>query len=182
MYIVHQLDTLLFAHGVNLFIGYTDTDANPADRDSRDLLCEYVEFLWLSGGNHSEVRFLLSAVQFYLKRKHIIPAAWTLWSTWHKPWQAPPLPAQAWGAWVEYSLLTGHPHFAALLLLGFAGMLRIAELLNVKRSHLTWSEAGLVISLMHTKSGMRFGKMETVVLREPLICDWVFRLIGHLAP
>eukprot|EP00971_Amphidinium_carterae_P205455 4077458-Amphidinium_carterae.3 len=43
MYIVRQLDALLLAHGVNLFIGYTDIDANPVDRDSRDLAssCTY---------------------------------------------------------------------------------------------------------------------------------------------
>eukprot|EP00971_Amphidinium_carterae_P205456 4077458-Amphidinium_carterae.4 len=105
----------LYRKAVAIFFQWLSSAAVVVGASFHDLdlqLCEYVEFLRLSGGNRSEVGFVLSAVQFFLKRKHITPAAWNLWSTWQKhemPWQAPPLPVQAWGAWV---VLAAHGAFS----------------------------------------------------------------------
>eukprot|EP00971_Amphidinium_carterae_P310637 6172462-Amphidinium_carterae.1 len=90
-------------------------------------LCEYLEDLWSTGLGRAEAGNVLSAVQFFLRQRHILSGAWSLWSTWKKteaPWQAPPLPLQVWGAWVESLLQSNKRRLATLIVLGFTAMLR----------------------------------------------------------
>eukprot|EP00971_Amphidinium_carterae_P328003 6459666-Amphidinium_carterae.1 len=148
-------------------------------------MAEFIEHLWASGATRSVAGYVISGAQFFLRAKRVFPVSWALWATWGKlevPRRAPPLPAYAWGAWLEFCFWRSEFSFAAVLLLGFVGLLRTAELLSLQRWQLQWHGTALHIHLPKTKSGARHGETENVIITEPPVSMLLHTLLGARAP
>eukprot|EP00971_Amphidinium_carterae_P264538 5247807-Amphidinium_carterae.2 len=145
---------------------------------------EFIEHLWATGAAHSVAGYVISGAQFFLRTKRVFPVSWSLWATWGKlevPRRAPPLPAYAWGAWPEFCFWQCEFSFAAVLLLGFVGLLRTAELLSLQRWQLQWHGTTLHVHLPQTKSGGRHGHTENVIITEPSAATLLHALVGARA-
>ena len=105
---------------------------------------DYVEFLWASGQGRTEGSNTLASLQDaqpHLKGK--LKGSWRLmkaWVTHEIPNRAPPLSLDALYLLVGYSLFKQWDLFALSLLLGFYGLLRTGELLNIEARHVTVSQ------------------------------------------
>jgi len=99
------------------------------------LASEYLEHLWATGEGRALASDTLAALQnFEPHLKGSLPEAWRLLKVWSQnelPNRAPPLPATVVHAMVGRALLQNKPDFALSLLLGFYGMMRAGELLNL---------------------------------------------------
>ena len=98
-----------------------------------------------------------------------LPGAWRLlkaWATNEIPNRAPPIPEHVLQALCGWATFQGNISFAISLLVGFYGMLRTGEILNIRRCDLATDASGrkVLLSLGLTKSGKRVGAAESVVL------------------
>ena len=60
-------------------------------------LCDHIEALWSEGEGRNAAGDAISALQHFLRKKRVFPAAWQLFSTWARlemPERALPMPAQ----------------------------------------------------------------------------------------
>lgn len=86
---------------------------------------------------------------------------------------------------VGYTLFKNKPHLALTLLLGFHGLLRTGELLDLQARHISISnpKGPAVISLGLTKSGKRQGAAESVTVYAEDVCrrlfQWKQTMPGH---
>eukprot|EP00438_Fugacium_kawagutii_P015982 Skav227119 [mRNA] locus=scaffold199:491231:496900:+ [translate_table: standard] len=111
----------------------------PKKREQMDaLVSDYLEHLWSSGEGRAEGSTILAALQDNdPKLKHRLPGSWRLmkaWVTHEVPNRAPPFSEQVLQAMVGWSRFHGHHSFALSLLVGFFGMLRTGELLDLRAS------------------------------------------------
>lgn len=154
----------------------------PTQRTKMDgLLADYVEHLWASGEGRALASDTVAALQnLEPQLKNHLPTVWRLLKVWNQneiPNRAPPFPETVVHAMVGRSLLKDDPAFALSLLLGFYGMMRTGELLNVRPQDVAISgQAGpAVISLGLTKSGKRQGASESITVS---VFDVVRRLLA----
>eukprot|EP00438_Fugacium_kawagutii_P036234 Skav234091 [mRNA] locus=scaffold212:164975:165838:- [translate_table: standard] len=134
------------------------------------LLCDYLEHLWSSGAGRAQACDTLAGVQDIQPglRNHL-PGAWRLLRTWSVneiPCRAPPLPEHLLKAMAGWAFFKGHYSFGISLLVGYYGMLRTGEVLNLRSSAMMTNprDKQVVISLGYTKSGKRQGAAESVIL------------------
>eukprot|EP00438_Fugacium_kawagutii_P010420 Skav220420 [mRNA] locus=scaffold639:671867:673685:+ [translate_table: standard] len=152
----------------------------PTNKQSLDMLVsDFLEVLWSSGKGRALACDALAGLQDMQPnlRGHL-STSWRLLKAWHAneiPNRAPPLPEHLLQAMVGWALFHNHNSFAVSLLIGFYGMLRTGELLQVRASHLTVStrERQALLSLGFTKTGKRHGAAESVVLGH----DTVFKAV-----
>ena len=148
--------------------------SSPAQLDN--LVSDYLEYLWAKGLGRSAASNILAALQDQQpKVKGKMPQAWRLlkaWVTHEVPNRAPPLPLDILEAMVGYSLFKEDFAFALTLLLGFHGLLRTGELLQLQGAHISVSspKGPAVISLGWTKSGKRQGAAESITIHVEDIC------------
>lgn len=127
-----------------------------------------LEQAWEDGETLYVVSNALCGLHFYEPMtRHCIPSAWRLFATWRKlEWQsrAPPLTCSIVKSLANYALSHGDLFFAALLCLGFFGLLRTGEMLALRGSDILCSSKQLILSLKGTKSGQRNSADETVAV------------------
>ena len=106
------------------------------------------------------------------------------WVTNEVPNRAPPLSLDALHTMVGYCLFKNLPLFALSLLLGFHGLLRTGELLNVQARHLSIKspKGPAVLSLGLTKAGKRQGAAESVTVHNDDLCRRLFQWKQHVSP
>ncbi|CAK0904679.1 unnamed protein product, partial [Prorocentrum cordatum] len=156
--------------------------------DKLDLLvAERIEWLWTEGHLQGLVGNALSAVQFFLRKKRILPASWRLLRAWQNlelPQRALPLPEVVLLAMAATARGWGRNDIAVLLVLGFAGFLRTTEMLTLRQWQIAIDEARakIVIILPITKSGLRFHRQESVVIDDPSVVQLASFLLRHLSP
>ena len=95
--------------------------------------------------------------------------AWKMFATWKKlesPDRAPPLTITIIYAWTNYAMAHNQMIFAALLCLGFFGLLRTGEILQVTAADILTGKEQAIISLPHTKTGQREKVQEIVVVED----------------
>ena len=114
----------------------------PTQRNQLDpLLSDYIEHLWSSGAGRALASDTLAAVQDKQPQvKGMLQASWRLLKTWNLneiPNRAPPLPEPALHAMVGHAFAHNRPLFGLSLLVGFYGMLRTGELLQLQPSHIS---------------------------------------------
>ena len=133
-------------------------------------LCDYVEFLWETGAPRSRACDCLAAVQHYLRMRRRIPSAWNLVTCWQKaevPSQAPPMPVLVACAMAGAAVACERRDIAVALLLAFCGYLRTGEVLQLCTNHVAVQDAQhMILALPTTKSSLRHGKQEMVVIRD----------------
>ena len=161
----------------------------PAQKDRLDnILSDYLEFLWSSGEGRALASDTLASIQD--KQPSVrgsLSGSWRLLKTWHTnevPNRAPPLPEKALQAMIGYSLFHNMPEFALSLWLGFFGLLRTGELLNIRAAHLQQNKPNspVILSLGLTKGGKRVGAAESVTFGETEILRRVHQWKCSVAP
>lgn len=134
------------------------------------LVSEYLEHLWCTGMGRGLACDTLASLQDSDPRlRGQLPGSWRLLKAWHQneiPNRAPPLPERLLQALVGWSWFKGYFAFGVSLLVGFYGMLRTGEILNIRSTHIQANSAGskVYLSLGLTKGGKRAGAAESVIL------------------
>ena len=155
----------------NQFYQFLSTNQLEVPRQAHELdllLGEYLEHLWCTGEGRGNAADTLAAIQdLQPHSKGHLALSWRLLKTWHIneiPCRAPPLPEICLQAMVGWSIFKGEFAFGLSLMLGFCGLLRTGELLEVKSSQifLESSRKPAVVSLGMTKGGKRMGAAESV--------------------
>ena len=93
------------------------------------------------------------------------------------PNRAPPLTRAIIYPMVMYAIAHDNVVFASMLVLGFFGLLRTGELLQLCSRDLLIGEKQGIISLKDTKTGLRNAAQETVALDDPLALEILRALV-----
>ena len=146
--------------------GLAHMDSNVAD---------WIQERWEKGDSLHEVSDALCAVHHWepWTRKNL-PESWKVFAVWRKlesPNRAPPLTRTVVDAWVMHAIAHCDLEFAAMLSLGFYGLLRTGECLQVRPCDLLLGKNTGVISLSETKTGLRNSAKETVSIQSPLALE-----------
>ena len=147
------------------------------------VLADYVEFLWSEGFGRALASDTLAAIQDKQPSiKGHLQSSWRLLRTWgvnEIPNRAAPLPEAALHAMVGHAFFNKRPLFGLSLLLGFYGMLRTGELLNVKAAHITQPKESspAVVSLGYTKGGKRQGAAESITVGVRVLTRLLFHWV-----
>ena len=100
-----------------------------------DAVSEWVQQCWELGESIHIVNDGLCGIHHYEPwTKGLVPTAWKLFKVWRKieaPNRAPPLTAAIVHSWALYAVDHQNLVFAALLSIGFFGLLRTGELLKL---------------------------------------------------
>ena len=143
------------------------------------LLGEYLEHLWMSGEGRGKAADTLAEFQdLQPHTKGHLGLSWRLLKTWHVneiPCRAPPLPEVCIQAMVGWSIFKEDYAFGLSILVGFYGLLRTGELLDLKSRHVFIASANkpAVLSLGWTKGGKRMGAAESVTISFQLALLWL---------
>eukprot|EP00438_Fugacium_kawagutii_P007517 Skav231098 [mRNA] locus=scaffold2525:251187:253990:- [translate_table: standard] len=136
------------------------------------VVSDYLEHLWATGEGRSLASDSIAALQDRDPGvKGCLGGSWRLLKTWAAneiPNRAPPLTEEAVHTLAGYALFKQQPLFALSLLLGFYGLLRTGELLNIRNKDVSQptSTSVAVISLGLTKGGQRSGSAESITISE----------------
>ena len=163
---------------------YTFLQANllaiPTQTHALDLLLgEYLEHLWATGEGRGKAADTLAGIQdLQPHTKGGLALSWRLLKAWQVneiPCRAPPLPEVCLQAMVGWAIFKEEFQFGLSLLLGFYGLLRTGELLDVKLSQIfvERSNKPAVVSLGLTKGGKRMGAAESVSIAVEVVLVWL---------
>ena len=147
------------------------------------ILGDYIEHLWCTGCGRALASDTVAAVQDKQPQtRNRLPTVWRLlkaWSMHELPNRAPPLPEPVLQAMTGLCFFRNDYYMGISLLLGFYGMLRTGEILNVKVSDVTISrERGpAVIALGYTKGGRRAGAAESITVGVEPVCKLLWKWI-----
>lgn len=148
--------------------------------DVDEQVCRYIEELWDAGGTKATAGDTLSALQWGLQQKRFLATAWSLLAVWSKrelPMRTPPIAEDMVLALCGLAATDSNWLFAAVVLAGYAMLLRTAELLAIKPEHVTLVNGRLVIVLPLTKSGQRRGTVESVNTTDLLVIETFHRIL-----
>ena len=140
----------------------------------------FIHAAWQEGEPRSVVADTLSGLLHFIDRKKIIPTAWSWLTTWEQhemPTRAHPLSSMMVCALSGILWHHGFLEECCVISVAFCGMLRTAELLELRRSHVSFGlgKASLVLC---GKTGTRTGSLESAVIDDAvalrllrLLCD-----------
>lgn len=142
---------------------------------------DWVELSWSKGATLGSVSDALCGLHHFepWTRKQLYHT-WKLFSAWRKlegPARAPPLTASIVSAMANYAISHRDIIFAALILLGFYGLLRTAEILQLRACDILIGRHNIIISLPNTKSGTRNNAAEMVQLHDHMTLETVREVI-----
>lgn len=147
-----------------------------------DAVSDWVQECWATGESIHIVNDGLCGLHHYEPwTKGLVPTAWKLFKTWRKieaPNRAPSLTAAIVHAWALYAIDHHNIVFAAMLLLGFFGLLRTGEVLKLTPSDILVGRSNLLLSLRDTKTGLRNAAQETVNIDDPLSLEVVRAMVN----
>ena len=158
-----------YLNALRLLLPALENVSTPSQLDTA--VAAWIEMAWEDGESLYVVSNALCGLHFYEPlTKHCIPSAWRLFATWRKlewPSRAPPLTRTIVMSLANYALSHQDLFFAALLCLGFFGLLRTGEMLSLRGRDILCGSKQLVLSLKGTKSGQRNSADETVAIEDP---------------
>ena len=150
-------------------------DGIKATRHLDDVVTDWIQHVWETGESIHTVSDALCGLQHYQPwTKYKIPQAWRLFRVWRKvesPNRAPPLTAMIVESMVLYAIDHNDLQFACMLVLGFWGLLRTGEFLQVTARDIMVGSTAAVVSLKNTKTGLRNAGQETVSITEDLALE-----------
>ena len=157
-----------YAAGVTKILPYLET--SPLGLE--DAVCKWIEDNYWKGQCITYISDTLSGLQHFLPWcKGNLTKAWKLFRIWRKierPKQAPPLPISfvlgLLGRCIEENKL----ELAVLIAVGFWGLLRTGELLQLQANHVLIGTREMILQLGYTKTGLRRAVDENVVVHHPL--------------
>ncbi|CAK0793322.1 unnamed protein product, partial [Prorocentrum cordatum] len=140
---------------------------DPADADA--LVAEYLEGLWASGAGIVAANNTLAGVCFAVPRlRRHLDLSWTLLKTWrhHEPAsRVLPLTTEAVAAMAGFACAAGAFDVAALLLVGFEGMLRGAEVFALTVGDIVDRGELFIVRISSSKTTAGKDCAEAVVVR-----------------
>ena len=185
--IIKKITLSRYATHLNRFCDFlrTITLTWPVEPDEYDShLTDYLELLWDTGEPKTTAAYTLAAVHHYiptLKRK--LPRAWRLKNTWDRlelPCQALPLSQSHMFGIASWFFRRNQPDMAVACIVGFAGLLRTGELLQLRCSEIVHTPDGTVLHLGETKTAKRKMMMdETVIITDTLARVLLRHLTGR---
>ena len=142
---------------------------------------DWVELSWSRGETLGSVSDALCGLHHFepWTRKQLYHT-WKLFAAWRKlegPSRAPPLTASIIAALANYAISHADIIFAALILLGFFGLLRTGEILQLRACDILVGKHDLIISLPNTKSGSRNNAAEMVQVDDVMTLETVREVI-----
>ena len=136
---------------------------------------DWIEWMFSKGEPQHLISDALCGLQWWEPwTKRRLPNAWRLFHVWRKievVARAPPLTSLLVRSMVAYCLAHSDIQMAAALLIGFYGLLRTGEILNLRLSECLIKGSHCILSLADTKSGKRKGTTEMVHLSDPLTLE-----------
>ena len=111
--------------------------------------------------------------------KRLLPNAWRLFHIWRKveiASRAPPLTSALVRSMAFYCIEHQDLQMAAALLVGFYGLLRTGEILNLRLCDCLLKNGHCIISLLETKTGKRKGIAEMVHISDVFTIETLFAL------
>ena len=135
-----------------------------------EAVAEYINEMWLEDEPHGYANDLISGISRLLPRarRHIPTSRMYIrnWGTTLARKRACPLPRELVLAMAGAAFLRRRPDVAAVLLVGFAGLLRTAEMVSLKREQLLLlmrrGQKAVAISLVDTKTAKRKAAPEQI--------------------
>ena len=150
---------------------------------------------WLSGSNEVQwvrgepltyIADCLSGLHFFWPDlRGLLRQAWRLFKSWRRietPSRAPPMTVALAQAFVARAVAQHNLAFAALIAIGFHGLLRTGELLSLRFKDIEVSTMCGVVSLHESKTGQRTGSKEAVALRDRLTLQLLETLVSVQSP
>eukprot|EP00435_Cladocopium_sp_Y103_P065597 s17_g27.t1 len=165
-------DLLLQADSENQvkFHRFENIELPKQSRQMDSLVADYVEHLWASGAGRALAADTVAGLQNVEPHlKNHMPTVWRLLKVWSQnelPNRAPPMPEVVVHAIVGRALLKNDPEFGLSILLGYYGMMRTGEILNLKPQNVEVAgpTGPAILSLGLTKSGKRQGAAESITV------------------
>ena len=140
-----------------------------------EAITDWIEQCWKEGETLGLINDALCGLHHFAPwTKKQIPQSWKLFAVWRKlegPSRAPPITANIVYCLANYALEHCDIIFAGMSLIGFFGLLRTGELLNVRACDLLADKKNLLISLPNTKSGTRHSAAEMVQVSDPFTLE-----------
>ena len=129
----------------------------------------YIESLWAEGGMLGSAADALSSMSFTLPftRGHL-RESWRLFKTWRRlcpPRRCAPMSPLMCCGLAGAAFECGAIDMAALILIGFDGILRTQSLLLLRVGHVKFLKGKAVAKLVRTKTTMRRGGLELCVIK-----------------
>ena len=158
-------------HCVTTFLGLDEAICDWIQRARDEGECQHVVGDALCGLHHYEAW-----------TKSHIPNSWKLFKVWRRlehPNRAPPVVPQVLEAWAMHAVFHRNFDMAALLVLGFWGLLRTGELLQLGLCDVLVGECSAVISLTNTKTNLKNSVKEMVSFQNSLALEIVRDAIEH---
>ena len=154
----------IYFEGAHALLPLVEKANSEDDLDER--IAKWVQQQWSRGATLYSVNAALCGLQHFLpstrKRLH---HSWRLFRTWRKvevPTRTPPIPELFLYSLANYAISLGDILFAGLLVLGFEGLLRTGELLQVTPADILLRDGETLIHLKHTKTSGRKAATEVV--------------------
>ena len=145
-----------------------------------DNITQWIQLQWSLGKPLYDINSALCGIQHYMpwiKRK--LPRSWKsfkIWRTIEVPVRAAPFPEKIVYSVANFALHEQDLAFAAVLVLGFEGLLRTGELLRITPADLLLKDERVLIRLSNTKTSRKKGGSEVVTFDHP----WAFYVIQTL--
>ena len=146
-----------------------------SSRKLDDTISDWIQDMWEQGETLHIISDALCGLQHYQPwTKNRIPLSWRLFKVWRKveaPNRAPPITTTIIESWIMYAIGHNDLTFATMLVLGYFGLLRTGELLQVCANDIMVGKSVALLSLKNTKTGLRNAAQETVSISQPLALD-----------
>ena len=148
---------------------------------------EFINELYQESDSYGYACDLVSAIGRFIPRcRRSLTISRSFLKNWDKTIarkRALPLPLPLVFAMSGASIVLQRTDMAALLLVGFLGLLRTSEVVTLKPSQILFlGPDHAVISLANTKTSVRKGSPEQVTINDPLVCRALRLAIGRLRP
>ncbi|CAL1146331.1 unnamed protein product [Cladocopium goreaui] len=170
-----------------------DTSLELLARHHIDVLSEWLEeymvTLYLEGASRrSAAESLNAVVQQFGWLRSSLAAPWNVLKTWdmlEPVTHHPPMPLQVVLALASTALAWNWPHFAALLVIGYFGLLRPSELVGLRRRDLSlpqdhWEPQVLYVRIGQPKTRFRAAMAQHVRIDETGVAAWVQLILGSM--
>lgn len=169
-YSITEKTRLRYEEAVARILPFLEAQRDLADLDG--VLCEYIELQWARGTSLYFISDGLSGLHFFWPElRGVLRNSWRMFKNWRRiesPVRAPPITPLVVRALISRAVQLQEVSFACMLALGFHGLLRTGELLQVARKDLELGADCGILRLPQSKSGQRTGTGEAVALRDGL--------------
>ena len=155
-----------YFHGLNIILPILEHSRNIMDMDEK--VSDWIQASWERGDSLHLVNDALCGLHHHEPwTRKTLPQSWKVFAVWRKiesPNRAPPLTATFVDAWIMYAINHLDLEFAAMICLGFYGLLRTGEFLQTRPCDLLLGTDSGIISLTDSKTGLRNAARESVSL------------------